>query len=189
MMRTHTAGWSTLAITLMFALAACEVETARTGGDRPAQQMIGERAPEFELAQLGGNAVNIEQHLGNDIIILDFWATWCGPCIRAMPMLIDVADRYGDKGVVFYGVNLREDPDRVQSFLAEQGWSFPVLLDSDGAVGSRYHASAIPQTVIIDREGNIAAVHIGFSPNLDAVLSNDLDALLADDDAESADPV
>ena len=140
--------------------------------------MVGQPAPQFTLDLLDGGQVNIADHMDKDVVILDFWATWCGPCRRAMPIIVEVANEYEDQGVVFYGVNLRESPEKIRRFLAEEGLELAVALDSKGEVGDQYGADAIPRTVIIGKDGIVRFVHIGFSPDLKETLTADLDSLM-----------
>jgi thiol-disulfide isomerase/thioredoxin len=140
--------------------------------------LVGQAAPDFELELLEGGRMSMEKHRGKEIVILDFWATWCGPCIRAMPILMEVAQDYSDKGVVLYAINLREQPQMVRAFLEKQKWELKAPLDQDGAVAGLFRVRGIPQTVIVDREGIIRGVHVGFSPNLKSQLTSELDALI-----------
>ncbi len=149
---------------------------ADQGGPHP---LTDKPAPEFDMKLLDGGSVNLATHKGKEIVILDFWATWCGPCVQALPTIAGVAADYKKKGVAFYAVNLEEEPDAVRAFLKEQNLTIPVALDSDGKVAAAYAASAIPQTVIIDKQGTVAVVHVGASPELKAELASELDALLA----------
>lgn len=152
--------------------------------EEPAHPLEGKPAPAFTLASLEGKQVSLAQHKGKDVVILDFWATWCGPCVQAMPILTSVADQYKDKNVVLYGINQREGQDVIKKFLEQRKLELNVLLDSDGAVAGNYAVRGIPQTVIIDKEGNIAAVHVGFSPALRQQLTSKLEELTTPKSAE-----
>jgi peroxiredoxin len=139
----------------------------------------GKPAADFTLAKLGGGEVQLAAHKGKDVVILDFWATWCGPCVRAMPILSEVAGAFKDRNVVVYAVNQREEEGVVKKFMEDKKLALPVLMDAKAEVAKSYKVRGIPQTVIIDKEGNVAAVHVGFSPSLKAQLTKKLDALLA----------
>ena len=128
--------------------------------------LVGETAPDFEVASLDGGKLDLAQHLGKNVLILDFWATWCGPCVRALPVLAEVAASYQAKGVVFYAMNQREEPAVIKAFLERSGLKLTVGLDRDGKVGALYDVEGIPQTVLIDKKGNVAAVHVGFAEDL-----------------------
>jgi thiol-disulfide isomerase/thioredoxin len=110
--------------------------------------------------------------------MLDFWATWCGPCVAALPEISAAADEMKDKDVVFYTVNLREDPEAVKEFLKEQELDVPVLLDAEGEIGDLYKAEAIPQTVLIGKDGRVQVVHVGFGGDAKKKLIEELTALL-----------
>ena len=151
-------------------------EAAAAAGP-PAHPLVGQPAPAFTLDLLGDGTVDLASHKGKNVVVLDFWATWCGPCVRAMPVLIDVTKAYADKGVVFYAVNLRESSGQVTSFLETHEFKCAVALDSDGRVGGLYQAASIPQTVIIGKDGTVERVHVGVSPNLRSELNNELQSL------------
>ncbi len=152
---------------------------------QPKHPMVGKAAPDFTLNNLAGESIKLSDHQGQDIVVLDFWATWCGPCVRAMPVLSEVTGNYAAKGVQFYAVNLREDDPTIKQFLEKQELDVPVLLDRDGAIAQQYGVRGIPQTVIVDKQGKIQVVHQGFSPTLKADLTEELEALLAGEDLAS----
>ena len=112
-------------------------------------------------------------------VLVDFWATWCGPCRRSLPILAAIAARYQGKGVAIFAVNQRESGETIKSFLAKEKLNLTVALDRDGAAGNSYGVEGIPQTVIIGKDGIVQAVHVGFSPGLKDTLQQQLDDLLA----------
>ncbi len=139
------------------------------------QALVGKPAPAFTLKSLDGQDVSTEDLKGK-IVILDFFATWCGPCRKAMPILSEVAKEYADKDVVLYAVDLKEPKAKVSGFLKQMGWDINVLLDEDGAVAGAYAVRGIPQTVIIGKEGNVESVHVGMQPK--RVITEELDELI-----------
>ncbi len=150
----------------------------------PSQEMerhplLGENAPDFKLETLTGKDVKLADLKEKKVIVLDFWATWCGPCVKALPTISEVAGKFKDKGVVFYAVNQAEDAETVRAFLKDQDLDVPVLLDTEGAVGDKYGARAIPQTVLIGKDGRVQVVHVGLSPNLEEELTQQLTDLVA----------
>ncbi|MHB1157038.1 MAG: DUF2092 domain-containing protein [Phycisphaerales bacterium] len=147
-------------------------------GEGAQSDLEGKPAPDFTLNTLDGKTVKLSD-LKDKVVILDFWATWCGPCRMAMPIIDKVAGKFAEQGVRLYAVNLRETPDQIKSFLKEQNLSVNVLLDSDGKVGNDYRANAIPQTVIIDRNGVVSTVHVGLLPNMEQTLTDELKTLTA----------
>jgi peroxiredoxin len=114
----------------------------------------------------------------NKIVVLDFWASWCGPCRASLPVVAQVCKEYADKGIVFRAVNLKEDAETIRAFLQEEPIDAPVVMDPDGAAAMAYRVEAIPHTVIIGRDGIVEAVHVGASEGMEAKLRKQLDALL-----------
>ncbi|REK08929.1 MAG: DUF2092 domain-containing protein [Planctomycetota bacterium] len=140
--------------------------------------LLGKPAPPIELELLDGGTLDLASFKGKNIVILDFWATWCGPCLQAMPIIDAVAEKYADKGVKLFAVNLQEGPDEIKPFLEDAELEVPVALDTEGTVAQAYLAEAIPQTVIVGKDGTVQVVTIGLVPNLAKSLSEDLEALL-----------
>jgi thiol-disulfide isomerase/thioredoxin len=163
---------------------------AGSGGEdeEEAHALIGKPAPSFSLDLLGGGKMELAQHAGKEVVILDFWATWCGPCVRALPILAEVAEAYRGKGVMFYAVNQQEFPDQVKSFLDGKKLTFAVPMDRSAGVAAKYGVDGIPQTVVIDKQGVVRAVHVGFSPDLKKRLTSELDAILEGKDPADAKP-
>jgi thiol-disulfide isomerase/thioredoxin len=127
--------------------------------------LVGKPAPDFELDLLGGSKFRLASTKGKPVI-LDFWATWCGPCLQAMPQVEQVAREFQDRGVQLIAVNLQEEANQITPMLERHKLHPTVALDRDGGVAEKYAASAIPQTVIIDREGKIARLFVGGGPHL-----------------------
>jgi len=144
---------------------------------RGAEDLEGTPAPDFSLELLDGSTMTLSDYEGN-IVVLDFWATWCPPCVRAMPILERVMNDYADQGVAVYAINLRETTEQVEQFLTNHGLDLPVAMDRDGAVAGEYLIRAVPTTVIVDEEGVVAEVHVGAGPAYEDELREALDSLL-----------
>lgn len=134
----------------------------------PALRMRGKPAPDFSLpryraagAKAGAGAPVKLSALKGKVVLLDFWATWCGPCRRWMPIVEKVQKDLGPRGLQVYAVNLREPDDKIGAYLRQTGVSVPVLVDRDGRVGESYNAASIPLTVIVGRDGSVAQVLVG----------------------------
>ncbi len=143
------------------------------------RDLIGKAAPDFSAAMLDGSQFKLADHKGKNIVIIDFWATWCGPCVYGLPVLNEVANAYKDKGVVFIAVNQGDSPETIKQFQEKKSLVLPVGLDQAASIGSRYYVGGIPQTVLVDKEGKVATVHVGLPVDLKGMLSQELDTLLA----------
>ncbi|MCP4536908.1 MAG: TlpA family protein disulfide reductase [Chloroflexi bacterium] len=108
-------------------------------------------APDFTLNSLNGDAITLS-NLKDQIVVLDFWATWCRPCVDAMPELEQLHKQYTAQGVVVLAINVEESRADVAEFMAENGYTLTVLLDADGRITDAYGVKGIPHTVIVDRE-------------------------------------
>lgn len=146
---------------------AVQVDSFREKDDEPnpAEELLGKPAPQFRLPLLSGGTVDLA-NLKGKVVILNFWTTWHRPCRKALPGLAELADLYGSRGLLVYAVNLREKPEKIRDFLTTKKFELPVALDEDATVADRYKVGDIPQTVLIDAEGIVQAVHVGFYPGV-----------------------
>jgi cytochrome c biogenesis protein CcmG/thiol:disulfide interchange protein DsbE len=136
---------------------------------------IGSRAPNFKLFDLSGKEVSLNQYKGK-VVLLDFWATWCGPCRMTMPLLERLQKEYSDV-MVQMAINLQEPKDVVRDYVQAQGIHALVLLDESGSVGEAYGAEAIPRQVVIDKEGVVRYIQTGFSPRMSSQLRAEIQKL------------
>lgn len=125
---------------------------------------VGHAAPNFKLSDLSGREVSLDQFRGK-IVMLDFWATWCGPCRLSMPMLEKLQKEY-PKDLTLLAINLAEPPDLVRNYVERRHISSTVLLDEDGKVGEVYRSESIPMQVLIDQKGIVRRVSVGYSSRL-----------------------
>jgi peroxiredoxin len=128
-----------------------------SGIDSP---LVGQPAFAFRLDRLDGSRFQLADQKGR-VVVLDFWATWCGPCMQSLPLIDEVAREFADRGVELVAVNMEEQPGQVKSVLERHKLKVPVVLDRDGVVAAKYSVTAIPQTVVIDREGKVARLFVG----------------------------
>ncbi len=142
---------------------------------RTAPQM----APEIELNLLDGGHFSLKQHRAQNIVILDFWASWCSPCVEELPVVTEVAAEFREKNVVLCAVNVGEDAAKIRQFLAGRDLQLMVGSDVNERVANAYGAKTLPTLVLIDRQGNIQRVHEGHRPDLKSVLRNELATLVA----------
>ena len=121
---------------------------------------MNQPAPDFKLQDLDGNTVSLSDFQGK-IVMLDFWATWCGPCRMTMPLLEELQQEHPNDFTLL-AINLGEPLDLVLPYVKRQGIRSRVLLDTKASVGSSYGSSSIPMQVIIDQKGIIRLVWTGF---------------------------
>ena len=120
---------------------------------------INTPAPDFILENLSSEKVSLSDFNGN-VVVLNFWATWCGPCVIEMPMFQEYYENYSPNLVVL-GVNIQQDINEVVPFVDELGLSFEILFDNDAKISNLFGAFGLPTTVIIDQKGTIRYKHIG----------------------------
>lgn len=158
------------------ASGAGEDDASIFGGDSP---LIG-KSPKLTLEMLDGKKVTLESLKGT-IVVLDFWATWCGPCVKSLPGITQVIDNYPESSVQLIAVNQNESKQKIESFLESRKLDLNVATD-DGDISEKFNVEAIPQTVIIDAAGKIQFVKIGASNDMEKKLRAAIDSLL---DAQS----
>ena len=142
-----------------------------------ALRLEGEKAPGFSLPAEGGGTLSLESYKGK-IVLLDFWASWCPPCRKELPVLQSVYKEFKDRGVVLIGISCDQDKEKGEAFVKENKLDFPIGYDSEGEVGKMYKVTSLPTLFILDREGTIQKVHIGMPPDLETLLKKELEAFL-----------
>jgi len=121
---------------------------------------IGESAPDFTLPALTQGPLSLHD-FGRQVVVLNFWATWCPPCVEETPGLEKFAEQMRPQGVTVMGVSVDQDGAALQAFAAEQHLSFPILRDPNQSVANRYGTFKFPETYIIDQDGRVAEKLIG----------------------------
>jgi thiol-disulfide isomerase/thioredoxin len=133
---------------------------------KAAVQAAADAVPDFTLADVNGKNFHLRDHLG-EAVLIDFWATWCGPCRMAIPHLIELQTKYKNKGFTVVGISLdQQGPDLVRNFVTTWKVNYPVVIDLDGSVARTYGGvRAIPTTVVIDAQGRVVGDPIvGYRP-------------------------
>jgi peroxiredoxin len=134
-------------------------------------------APSFTLPSRSGDTVSLDSLKGK-VVMLNFWASWCGPCRQEMPLLDQMHKRYSSLGFTLLGVNVEANTQDAERWLSETPVSFPVLFDKDSKVSQLYNVNAMPSTVFIDRKGNVRYLHRGYKPGDESEYLNQIRALL-----------
>ena len=134
-------------------------------------------APSFTLPSRSGDTVSLAQLKGK-VVMLNFWASWCGPCRQEMPLLDSMYKRYSSLGFTLVGVNVDANSKDAEAWLSKTPVSFPVLFDRDSKVSAMYDVKAMPSTVFIDRKGNVRYLHKGYKPGDEGEYLNQIRALL-----------
>jgi thiol-disulfide isomerase/thioredoxin len=118
-------------------------------------------APDFALQSRAGEVLRLSE-LRGEVVMINFWASWCGPCRQEMPILDALYQRYKSLGFTILGVNVEENPAQARAMLNDIPVTFPVLFDSESTVSRLYAVDAMPSTVLVDRDGNIRYLHRGY---------------------------
>jgi len=134
-------------------------------------------APSFELAG-DRNPVRLADYRGK-VVYLDFWASWCGPCRKSFPWMNAMHQRYKDQGLVVLAVNLDKDRELSDRFLAATPAKFTIAYDPEGKTATAYRVKGMPSSYLIDREGRIHGLHIGFRESDADALETEISQLLA----------
>ena len=120
-------------------------------------------APNFTLKSLSGENLKLSEMTGN-VVLINFWASWCGPCREEMPLLNALHKKYQPLGFTVLGINVEEQTDKARGFLSNYPVDFPILLDKTNEVSRQYKVIAMPTTVVVDRDGNMRYLHEGYKP-------------------------
>ena len=153
---------------------------ALTTREEPASPLIGKEAPPLVLDLLDGGQLDLASHKGGQIVVLDFWATWCVQCGTSLPAITSMLQEYEGRNVVFYGVNYREDPASIGAYLNAQHLKMTVALDVRGEVKDAFYITGFPETVVVDKNGIVLAHHVGYGATTLLELQLEIEGALAD---------
>ena len=134
-------------------------------------------APDFTLPSIDGPNLRLQEQRGQ-VVMINFWATWCGPCRVEMPHLARLYDKYRGYGFTVLAVNIDEDPYKAASLAKQLGMRFPVLLDKEKKVSRLYDLSTMPSTILVDREGHVRYVHRGYRDGYEETYDRQIRELL-----------
>jgi peroxiredoxin len=152
-----------------------------TGGAADSPAPATGTPPDFQLETLTGETVRLSDHLGKEVVLVDFWATFCEPCLASMPHLDALYKKYKDKGFVVFGVSI-DGPDsiaQVRNEVQKLGVSFPILLDQETRVVALYNPkTSAPYSVLIGKNGHVRQKREGYTTGSAAALEADIQAAL-----------
>lgn len=138
---------------------------------------VGSPAPDFTLRVLDGPNLRLQEQRGK-VVLVNFWATWCGPCRKEMPHLNRIADKYRSSGLVLLGINVDDDARNAADLAAKLGVKFPVLFDTDKKVSKLYDLNSMPSTLVIDRNGRVRYLHRGYQDGYEDLYDKQIRDLL-----------
>jgi peroxiredoxin len=161
----------------LFTLSTAVTLWLGTAAPAQAAATLQATAPDFTLRSSEGGNLRLQEQRGQ-VVMVNFWASWCGPCKQEMPHLSRLYDKYRSAGFVLWGVNIDEDPNAANSTMARLGLKFPVLLDSDKAVSKNYDLGSMPATVLIDRDGRVRYLYKGYRDGMEAEYERQIRALV-----------
>ena len=158
---------------LVFSPAACKKKEA---GVEAGPLSIGDIAPGFTSNDVNGNTVRLSDYRGK-VVLIEFWATWCGPCRELTPVLNKIYEKYKDKGFVVLALTPEENTNTVKSYIKENNVTYPVLI-IDMKTTRRYGVISIPASFLISRDGRVAEKHLGVTQDIVQELSSGIEKLL-----------
>ncbi len=128
---------------------------------------VNDAAPDFTLKTLDGPNLRLDEYKGQ-VVLINFWASWCGPCRQEMPLLDRIHQRYNDAGFAVLGVNVEGQVGPAKETADSTGVTFPVLIDENQRVSEVYDLEAMPSSVLVDRDGVVRYIHRGYKPGDEA---------------------
>jgi thiol-disulfide isomerase/thioredoxin len=155
----------------------------KDGGESPASEMVGQVVDDFELPTLDGGVFRLSEH-ADKVVVLDFWATWCGPCVAALPEYVEATSNFEQSDAIFVAVNLEETPERIKEFLTRHDLTPTVALDRGSVIARRFQVSGIPHSVVLGPGQVIKHVTVGYKQGVGARTQEYIEKILAGDAAE-----
>ncbi len=134
-------------------------------------------AANFTLKDADGNNVRLSEYRGQ-VVLINFWASWCGPCRQEFPLLDELHQKYQPMGFTVFGVNVEQERELADKVLREIPVTFPILFDDQNQVSEEYDVDAMPATVLVDRSGEIRFMHRGYKPGYEDLYEKQVRALI-----------
>ena len=140
-----------IGLTLVFSITTSHAASEKLSG----------KAPNFTLKSRSGKNIKLSE-LRGQVVMLNFWASWCGPCRKEMPLLEKIHKKYKRLGFTLLGINVEENSTAAKNYLKDVKVTFPILFDTTNKTSKLYDVSAMPTTILIDRNGNKRFIHKGY---------------------------
>lgn len=137
------------------------------------------KAPDFTLKSRAGENLRLSDFRGK-VVLLNFWASWCGPCRQEMPILDELHQKYKPLGFTVLGVNVDQKSEKAEQYLKNIPTHFPILFDPENFVSDLYSVRAMPSTAIIDKDGNVRFIHAGYKSGDEAIYEKKIKQLMRD---------
>jgi thiol-disulfide isomerase/thioredoxin len=164
------------------ALTACGGAASGEEGSAAAPDakhpLIGSVGPDFSQKAVGGGGQVAFRDLKGKVAIVDFWATWCEPCKKSFPKLQELSTKYGANGFVIVGISEDDESDGIPAFASALGAKFPLAWDKDKAIAGRWKPKSMPSTYIVDRQGTVRFVHLGYRDGEEVAIEKEIKSLL-----------
>ena len=166
-----------LYIAIGLVLPACSKTDSKPHAELSAE--LNSTAPEFTLKDLSGRNISLSAYKGN-VVLLEFWATWCSPCKESVPALVKLKKKYDQKGFIIIGVSMDADSDaseKVRQFSASYSINYPVVLANEATLKT-YNVKSIPTSILIGKDGKIVDIYKGYSDEFGNNISAQIEKLL-----------
>ena len=149
------------------------------------QSVYGAKVHDFKLKDTENMRVSYSELKGEKITIIDFWATWCKPCIRSIPKLIELYEEYSDKGVRMIGISVDspQNAQKVKPFARSLGITYPVLLDMNSEIMAKLNVTVLPTILLVDDQDEIVLIHQGYRPGDEKFIAEEIDKILKSKDS------
>lgn len=140
----------------------------------------GRKAPNFKIEDINGKTYELEKEIGSGPVIINFWATWCIPCREELPKLHEIYKDLKEQGLKLFSISIDDErsSSKVEPFVKQKGFTFPVLLDPASSVRQKYYATDVPFTVILDKTGNIVYSHQSYKKGDELKIREIVESLL-----------
>ena len=149
------------------------------------QFVYGAKLYDFKLKDTENKRMSYSELKGEKVTIIDFWATWCKPCIRSIPKLVELYEEYSDKGVRMIGISVDspQNAQKVKPFARSLGITYPVLLDMNSEIMAKLNVTVLPTILLVDDQDEIVLIHQGYRPGDEKFIAEEIDKILKSKDS------